>query len=209
MLHFLQRHNQHQWHPHGTAAPKIIKPKSPRNLSGMLSHNIPMVPYQIQVIFTNKSSMMSLSSLFPHGHPNGWSTMTGPSVQQLSNPTFIFQWGFCQTGTPTFIFKWWSLKNAHLKHASKHAVLWNNLVLWSNHSFCNLQWLILPKINLIILPTWVNQECPAIKQFAMLHLYWYGDKCTLGMNLWKHYTVCVHKCYCSQLTCQSRSCIHF
>jgi hypothetical protein len=48
------------------------------------------------------------------------------------------------------------------------------------------------------------------KQFAMQHLYWYGGQCTFGMNHQKHYTtICAHEYYCSQLTCQPRSCIHF
>ena len=50
---FLQRHFEHQWQHHGAAMMTITKLKSPRNSFGMLSHTIPKVSYQFQVIITN------------------------------------------------------------------------------------------------------------------------------------------------------------
>ena len=61
---FLQRHSEHWWQHHGTTMTTITKLKRPRNSFGVLSHNIPMVLYQFQVIITNKCSWRSILSPF-------------------------------------------------------------------------------------------------------------------------------------------------
>ena len=61
---FLQRHSKHRWQHHGTTMTTITELKRPRNSFGMLSHNIPTVSYQFQVIITNKCSWRSVLSLF-------------------------------------------------------------------------------------------------------------------------------------------------
>ena len=80
---FLQRHSKHRWQHHGATMTTITKLESPRNSFGVLSHTIPKVWYQFQVIITNKCSWRSILSLFRHGHPNGWSTMTNPNLHIL------------------------------------------------------------------------------------------------------------------------------
>jgi hypothetical protein len=55
------------------------------------------------------------------------------------------------------------------------------------------------------LVTYLSLSGVSTKQFAMQHLYWYGDQCIFGTNHQKHYTICVHECYYSLFTCQSRS----
>jgi hypothetical protein len=57
--------------------------------------------------------------------------------------------------------------------------------------------------------TYLSLSGVSTKQFAMQHLYWYGGQCIFGANHRKQYTVCVHECYYSPFTCQSRSLCSF
>ena len=66
--------------------PKIIETESPRNPAGVLSQYIATVPHRVEAIITDKCSSRSLLSTVRHGHPNGWPTTTGKSVQRPTNP---------------------------------------------------------------------------------------------------------------------------
>jgi hypothetical protein len=57
--------------------------------------------------------------------------------------------------------------------------------------------------------TYLSLSGVSTKQFVMQHLYWYGGQCIFGANHRKRYTVCVHECYYSLFTCQSRSLCSF
>jgi hypothetical protein len=57
--------------------------------------------------------------------------------------------------------------------------------------------------------TYLRLSGVSTKQFAMQRLYWYGGQCIFGANHWKQYTVCMHECYYSPFTCQSRSLCSF
>jgi hypothetical protein len=57
--------------------------------------------------------------------------------------------------------------------------------------------------------TYLSLSGVSTKQFAMQHLSWYGGQCIFGTNHQKQYTVCVHECYYSTFTCQSRSLCSF
>jgi hypothetical protein len=108
---FLQRQFHHQWQNHGAIFLMKIEPESPRSSPGVLRLNTPAVPHQIQAIILKNCCSRSRSSLFWHGHPNGWSwsTMTGKSVQQwtISNPHLLMTtplestpWACVQACTP-------------------------------------------------------------------------------------------------------------
>jgi hypothetical protein len=57
--------------------------------------------------------------------------------------------------------------------------------------------------------TYLSLSGVSTKEFAMQYLYWYGGQCSFGTNHQKQYTVCVHECYYSLFTCQSRSLCSF
>jgi hypothetical protein len=57
--------------------------------------------------------------------------------------------------------------------------------------------------------TYLSLSGVSTKQFAMQCFYWYSGQCIFGVNHRKQYTVCVHECYYSLFTCQSRSLCSF
>jgi hypothetical protein len=57
--------------------------------------------------------------------------------------------------------------------------------------------------------TYLSLSGVSTKQFAKQCLSWYGGQCIFGANHQKQYTVCVHECYYSLFTCQSRSLCSF
>jgi hypothetical protein len=57
--------------------------------------------------------------------------------------------------------------------------------------------------------TYLSLSGVSTKQFAMQCLYRYCGQCIFGVNHQKQYTICVHECYYSLFTCQSRSLCSF